>query len=186
MNIPRETKKIPQRKLFSVEEDRMLRLLVMQYGARDFKKIATFMPGRTARQVRERYRNYLAPEINNGPWSRQEDDLLRAKFAELGPKWSKISSFFPTRSDVSVKNRWTSICGRPAPPPVPVPVPFAVPPPPPPPPVRAAPVQAPAPTVMMVPYESDESLPGLFDDGDIFHMDPFASGYISTNDWVQW
>lgn len=174
MNTAIQNKKIPQRKLFSVEEDRMLRLLVMQYGPGDFKKIAAFMPGRTARQVRERYRNYLAPEINNGPWSRQEDDLLRAKFAEFGPKWSKISTFFPSRSDVSVKNRWTSICGRP---PVVAPVP----------PVVQAPViqEVPAKPVD-IPYQRDESLPGLFDEGDIFRMDPFASGYISTADWLPW
>ncbi|OHS95983.1 hypothetical protein TRFO_37846 [Tritrichomonas foetus] len=101
-----------QRKLFSIEEDAKLRFLVQQYGSKDFKKIASFMPGRTPRQVRERYKNYLSPEINNGPWSRDEDALLRQKYAELGPKWSKIADFFPSRSDINVKNRWTSIGGR--------------------------------------------------------------------------
>lgn len=100
-----------QRKLFSIEEDAKLRYLVSQYGSKDFKKIASFMPGRTPRQVRERYKNYLSPEVNNGPWSRDEDALLCQKFMELGPKWSKIADFFPSRSDINVKNRWTSIKG---------------------------------------------------------------------------
>ncbi|KAK8863959.1 hypothetical protein M9Y10_011653 [Tritrichomonas musculus] len=100
-----------QRKLFSIEEDAKLRFLVSQYGNKDFKKIATFMPGRTPRQVRERYKNYLSPEVNNGPWSRDEDALLCQKYMELGPKWSKIADFFPSRSDINVKNRWTSIKG---------------------------------------------------------------------------
>ena len=101
-----------QRKLFSIEEDAKLRFLVLQYGTSDFKKIASMMPGRSTRQVRERYKNYLSPEINNGPWSRDEDNLLRQKYNELGPKWSKIAEFFPSRSDINVKNRWTSIGGR--------------------------------------------------------------------------
>lgn len=100
-----------QRKLFSIEEDAKLRFLVSQYGNKDFKKIASFMPGRTPRQVRERYKNYLSPEVNNGPWSREEDALLCKKYMELGPKWSKIADFFPSRSDINVKNRWTSIKG---------------------------------------------------------------------------
>lgn len=100
-----------QRKLFSIEEDAKLRFLVSQYGSKDFKKIASYMPGRTPRQVRERYKNYLSPEVNNGPWSREEDALLCQKFMELGPKWSKIADFFPSRSDINVKNRWTSIKG---------------------------------------------------------------------------
>ena len=169
MNIPTQTRKISQRKLFSVQEDRMLRMLVMQYGPRDFKKIASLMPGRSARQVRERYRNYLAPEINNGPWTRQEDELLRAKYAEFGPKWSKISTFFPSRSDVSVKNRWTALCGRSTP---------VLAPPPPLPTVTVTPQPIP------VPYERDEDLPGLFDDGDTFNFDPFSSGYIAAGDWI--
>lgn len=109
----KKEKKIPQRKLFSPEEDAFLKFLVMQYGTKDFKKIASFIPGRTPRQVRERYKNYLSPEINNGPWSRDEDALLKAKYEELGPKWSKIAEFFPHRSDINVKNRWTSIGYKP-------------------------------------------------------------------------
>lgn len=104
-----KSKKNLHRKLFSIEEDAKLRFLVSQYGNKDFKRIAEMMPGRTPRQVRERYKNYLSPEINNGPWSREEDRLLRIKYLEFGPKWSKIAEFFPSRSDINIKNRWTSI-----------------------------------------------------------------------------
>jgi hypothetical protein len=103
------SKPVLHRKHFTTAEDSLLKILVLEHGTKDFKKIASFMNGRTARQARERYQNYLAPEINHGPWSRAEDALLQVKFAELGPKWAAIAEFFPGRCDVSVKNRWNSI-----------------------------------------------------------------------------
>lgn len=155
-------KKVTQRKLFSVEEDHILRCLVMQHGDKDFKKIAAFMPGRTVRQVRERYKNYLSPTINNGPWSREEDELLRLKFAEIGPKWSKIASFFPSRSEINIKNRWTSISGRP--PALPV--------------VQAPPAPPPAPT-----FEPSE-VHSLFIDDESAIPDLFDRSYLATGETV--
>jgi hypothetical protein len=43
------------------------------------------------------------------PWSQSEDDLLRQKHSEFGPKWAQISPFFNGRSDVALKNRWIAI-----------------------------------------------------------------------------
>jgi hypothetical protein len=103
------------RHMFSFEEDALLRQLVEQHGENDWKAIAQEMPNRSRRQCRERYRNYLAPELSNLPWSDAEDALLRDKVAEYGPKWAKISAFFKSRSDARIKNRWSSLCGRPGP-----------------------------------------------------------------------
>jgi hypothetical protein len=99
--------------MFSFEEDVLLRQLVEQYGDNDWKVIAQEMPNRSRRQCRERYKNYLAPDLSNRPWSDGEDALLRDKVAEYGPKWAKISVFFKGRSDASIKNRWwSSLNGR--------------------------------------------------------------------------
>lgn len=97
------------RQIFSPEEDAYLCSLVNQYGSNCWKFIAKKMPNRTTRQCRERYKNYLSPEIKNGPWTKEEDDLLREKYKEFGPKWAQISTFFNSRSDVNIKNRWASI-----------------------------------------------------------------------------
>ena len=64
------------------------------------------MQTRNARQCKDRYTNYLSPQINLNPWSQEEDDLLIKKVNELGNKWVKISKFFIGRSDNSIKNRW--------------------------------------------------------------------------------
>lgn len=97
------------RQIFSPEEDAYLCSLVKQFGDNCWKIIAKKMPNRTTRQCRERYKNYLSPEIKNGPWSKEEDELLKEKYKEFGPKWAKIGSFFNSRSDVNIKNRWASI-----------------------------------------------------------------------------
>jgi hypothetical protein len=70
------------------------------------------MPNRTTRQCRERYKNYLSPELRNLPWSPAEDLLLRERFSEFGPRWATLATFFNGRSDVSLKNRWAVLNGR--------------------------------------------------------------------------
>jgi hypothetical protein len=109
---PEAPKKRLQRQVFSVEEDATLGRLIQQYGFNDFKLLASYMPGRTPRQLRERYRNYLSPAVHHGPWSRGEDAQLIRRYSDFGSKWSKISAFLPFRSEVDVKNRWTSLFGR--------------------------------------------------------------------------
>ena len=100
------------RQLFSPAEDQRLRILVDQLGTASWKEIAKRMPNRTARQCRERYKNYLSPSVVNGPWTPEEDALLIEKVHELGVKWAKIVQFFTSRSDVNIKNRWKTLVGK--------------------------------------------------------------------------
>lgn len=97
------------RQMFSPYEDVQLKFLVSQIGSGNWKAIASHMQGRTPRQCRERYRNYLAPDITNGPWTREEDSYLQSLYEQFGPKWSSIAKHFRNRSEVNIKNRWTSI-----------------------------------------------------------------------------
>jgi hypothetical protein len=95
----------PRRK-FTIEEDNRLRALVAQMGNERWDSVAHEMPGRTARQCRDRYKNYLLSSLLITPWTPEEDALLRRKYAELGPKWVEISRTFRGRSGNDVKNRW--------------------------------------------------------------------------------
>lgn len=95
--------------LFSVEEDLLLASLVSSFGTSQWKVIAEFLPNRTTRQCRERYRYYLDSSLNNSPWAPEEDDLLIKKYNELGPRWSIISALFKNRTHVNVKNHFATM-----------------------------------------------------------------------------
>jgi hypothetical protein len=74
--------------------------------------VAAHLGTRSARQCRERFRNYLSPNLRNSQWTEEEDRLLAEKVIELGAKWAMIVAFFPSRSEINLKNRWTQLINR--------------------------------------------------------------------------
>ncbi|OHT14908.1 Myb-like DNA-binding domain containing protein [Tritrichomonas foetus] len=100
------------RRKFSSDEDRLLRALVAELGEESWPQVSERMKTRSPRQCRERYRNYLADRLTNGPWDQSEEELLEEKVLKYGPRWTLISSFFPTRSDANVKNHWAFITNQ--------------------------------------------------------------------------
>jgi hypothetical protein len=91
--------------------------LVEKHGDQKWNRIAEGVPGRSARQCRERWASYLAPHVVNGPWSAAEDSLLLEKIGEIGHQWKKLELYFPGRSNSNIKNHWRQI-KRCLPPPV--------------------------------------------------------------------
>jgi hypothetical protein len=89
-----------------------LRSLVASLGTNDWALIAEQMPGKNVRQCKERWTNYLAPDLNAAPWTHEEDIQLVQKYAEVGAKWVHIASFFPNRTDSMVKNRFNKLQRR--------------------------------------------------------------------------
>jgi hypothetical protein len=109
---PRGQRKFASPVKFTTADDERLRLLVEQFGDSDWSLISDQMNGRNPRQCRERWINYLAPSLNNAPWTPAEDMLLFQKYKELGCKWVRIAKFFPDRTDAMVKNRFNRIQRR--------------------------------------------------------------------------
>jgi hypothetical protein len=72
--------------------------------------LAPQLPGRTGKQIRDRWVNYLNPAINHLPFSRDDDFRLWQGHKELGKRWVEISVkvFQSTRSENHIKNRWYS------------------------------------------------------------------------------
>lgn len=93
------------RKKFTPEEDNELIKQAKIFGARKWDLIAKYIPNRTAKQCRDRYKNYLSPNIFHGEWSNEEDIIILEKIKELGPQWSTIASILKNRTSNSVKNR---------------------------------------------------------------------------------
>jgi hypothetical protein len=94
------------RKLFTPEEDALLARVMSHCPFASWVDVARHIPGRSARQCRDRWSNYLCPANKNGPWLRSEDLLLIQKVAEIGSRWTQIARFFDGRSENNVKNRW--------------------------------------------------------------------------------
>jgi len=86
-------------------EDEQVVALVEKYGAR-WAKIAGMLPGRTGKQVRDRYTNKLKPNIKKDEWTKEEEEIFNTLCQQMGHKWSKIASFLPGRTEGQVKNRY--------------------------------------------------------------------------------
>jgi hypothetical protein len=103
--LERQRAPVQEKTVFTPVEDALLLALVRQFGRTHWINVASRMPPRTARQCRERWINYLNPELSQAPWTSGEDDILRSKYKEFGPKWVQIAEFLPRRSANSIKNR---------------------------------------------------------------------------------
>ena len=94
---------------FTADEDEQLKKLVSLFGDRDnWKVISENIPGRTQRQCRERYKTYLAPDINRSLWTKEEDEIIKKKYLQYGSRWTLIAMFLKGRSSNSAKNRFNN------------------------------------------------------------------------------
>ena len=91
---------------FNKEEDEKIKHLVKIFGTHNWEFIAHFMEGRTSKQCRDRYSNYLIPGFSKREWTIEEDELLIKLYNNNGSRWSVIQKSFPNRSQNSIKNRW--------------------------------------------------------------------------------
>jgi hypothetical protein len=105
-SAPSPHKHLHHRHCFSPKEDEQLRMVVDQIGTRRWDIVASFLPFRTPRQCRDRYKNYLLDFLVAVPWTPAEDEIVRREYAEIGPKWVEISKLLTGRSGNDVKNRW--------------------------------------------------------------------------------
>lgn len=76
------------------------------------KEIHTGLKVRTGKQCKERWNNYLNPQVNRGPWTDEEDMLALENYKIHGNKWSIISNSLKNRTESSVKNRIKSLLNK--------------------------------------------------------------------------
>jgi len=94
---------------WSTEEDVALTNAVAMHGAKNWKKISNQVPGRTDVQCLHRWQKVLNPDLVKGPWSTEEDNLLRELINVYGPKkWSLIANHLPGRIGKQCRERWAN------------------------------------------------------------------------------
>jgi hypothetical protein len=91
-------------------EDKNLLEAVKVHGKK-WQKIAQEFTGRNAKQIRDRYINYLDPDLKKGKFTNDEDMLIYQKHEKLGTMWREYCKYIPGRSADVIKNRYnSSIC----------------------------------------------------------------------------
>jgi hypothetical protein len=95
------------------EEDKRILQGLSEFNPKEWSNIAKYyFTNRTAKQIRDRYINYLDPRIKKGPFSDREDAMIAKMYQVYGAKWTTIQKHLPLRSADSIKNRFNSSIKR--------------------------------------------------------------------------
>ena len=79
-----------ERQTWSSEEDQLLMETVRSHGSQNWAVIASFIPGRTARQCHNRWSYTINPNMNRNEWTEHEDKVILHMFEKYGKKWAKV------------------------------------------------------------------------------------------------
>ncbi|CAH0479276.1 unnamed protein product [Peronospora belbahrii] len=93
---------------WSVEEDARLMEMMLK-GYDNWRQVSNSIPGRTAKQCRERWRNRLDPTINKAPFTEEEDAVIQQSYEKYGNRWTQIAELLPGRTEDAVKLRWKAL-----------------------------------------------------------------------------
>ncbi|XP_031491361.1 transcription factor MYB114-like [Nymphaea colorata] len=106
-------RKDTRRGAWSKEEDCLLRKYVEKYGEGKWHLVPQRAGlKRCRRSCRQRWLNYLSPNIKRGPFSTDEEDLIIRMQLLLGNRWSLIAGRMPGRTANGVKNYWNSYLAK--------------------------------------------------------------------------
>ncbi|KAM4562989.1 v-myb avian myeloblastosis viral oncogene homolog-like 2a isoform 2-T2 [Odontesthes bonariensis] len=89
------------------EEDENLKILISNFGKKDWRTIASFLPGRTEIQCMLRWKKHLDPDLIKGFWSKEEDDKIVELVDKYGSRnWTLIAKHLKGRMGKQCRERW--------------------------------------------------------------------------------
>ncbi|XP_029012307.1 v-myb avian myeloblastosis viral oncogene homolog-like 2a isoform X2 [Betta splendens] len=89
------------------EEDKNLMILIKSFGKKDWKTIASFLPGRTEVQCMQRWKKNLDSGLIKGFWTKEEDEKIIELVGKYGTKhWTLIARHFKGRLGKQCRERW--------------------------------------------------------------------------------
>mmetsp|Transcript_33929 Transcript_33929/g.59140 ORF Transcript_33929/g.59140 Transcript_33929/m.59140 type:complete len:252 (+) Transcript_33929:4732-5487(+) len=90
-------------------EDMLLHDAVKQQGAKNWRAIASHVPGRTPVQCLHRWSKILTPGLVKGHWTAEEDSLLKDWVKANGAsRWSECSKMISGRNGKQCRERWNN------------------------------------------------------------------------------
>jgi hypothetical protein len=97
--------------IWSADEDHAVLSILAEVGSPRWREIATILKrrcgtGKSPKQCRERYRNYLNPTYSITEWGLNEKTLFIVLHKVLGNKWSQMTQYMEKRSDIAIKNHF--------------------------------------------------------------------------------
>lgn len=95
---------------WTIAEDKLLLDSMASFsGHICWEELSKMIPGRSAKQCRERWQFRLHPDVNKSPFEPWEDELIIYERNHNGSNWSYIASKLPGRTSCAVKNRWYTV-----------------------------------------------------------------------------
>lgn len=108
MNMSNRSQRV--RVPFSKEEDERLTQLIRVLGENNWEAVSNSMQnGRTPRQCRDRWVNWINVSFVKETWSPAEDTRLIQKVQEIGQHWKALEPFFPGRVSYTLRNRYAKL-----------------------------------------------------------------------------
>ena len=77
--------------LWTNAEDEILKASIMKYGLRNWARVASLFPRKSAKQCKARWFEWLDPTINKTPWSREEEEKLLYLAKAMPMQWRSIA-----------------------------------------------------------------------------------------------
>lgn len=106
----RPPRKAPVGGKWTEEEDQRLREIVEMYGAKNWKRLASILGNvRSDVQCLHRWNKVLRPGLSKGPWTAEEDKIVKDMVLKHGAgniKWSVIAAQLPGRIGKQCRERW--------------------------------------------------------------------------------
>lgn len=94
------------------EEDALLKQAVKVLG-KNWDLVARLVPGRTKSQCKVRYQLYIDEQVDQSPFTPEEDALLLKLVEDHGAgHWTRLTPHFRGRTWLALKNRYRVLLNR--------------------------------------------------------------------------
>ncbi|XP_037097642.1 v-myb avian myeloblastosis viral oncogene homolog-like 2a [Syngnathus acus] len=91
---------------WTLEEDENLKILVQNFGERNWNTVATLLPGKTELQCLQRWKSLIGNVVAEC-WSKEEDEKIKELVGRFGTnRWSMICKQLNGRMENQCRERW--------------------------------------------------------------------------------